>query len=296
MTTTPRRRIRARLTLAVAIAAPLVGAGCAEAADPAPAPAPAAASAPAPEIRAPEPEPAQDPGPKMDFARILAEVVTPDGLVHYDKLGEPARLAALNAEIARLGSMQLPADRDERMALWCNAYNANVLAMALAESRKPGFESVVKVPGFFDARKITVCGESLTLNALENQRIRPLGDPRIHAALVCAAVSCPPLRAEPYMADRLDEQFSDQCKRWVNDPTKFRIEDGRLGLSEILNWYGSDFDAPPYGSPVGFVLAYAKPAGEIARYVVNNDPARTTWLTYDWALNRAPGAAGKRTP
>lgn len=32
-------------------------------------------------------------------------------------------------------------------------------------------------------------------------------EPRIHAALVCAAISCPPLRQEPYTGENLDEQL-----------------------------------------------------------------------------------------
>jgi len=156
-----------------------------------------------------------------------------------------------------------------------------------AARRKPGFDTVVNVPGFFDDMRITVAGDAMTLNDLENERIRPLGDARIHAALVCAAMSCPPLRAEPYAASRLNAQFDDQCRRWVNDDGKFRVVDGQLGMSRILDWYGVDFETPKYGGPAGFVRAYAEPNGSIGRFLVTADPVRTTWLEYDWTLNQA---------
>jgi hypothetical protein len=214
--------------------------------------------------------------------------VSETGLVRYDRLADPAVRAKLDAVVAGLGARNLPASTPARIALWCNAYNANVLAAALRESRRPGFTTVKDVPGFFDKAMITVAGETVTLNDLENQRLRPLGDPRIHAALVCAAMSCPPLRREPFRASGLDEQLDDQCRRWINDPNKFRVSDGRLGLSQILNWYGADFDRQPYGNATGFVLAYAEPGGPLARLIINSDKVETTWIPYDWRLNRAP--------
>jgi hypothetical protein len=160
--------------------------------------------------------------------------------------------------------------------------------MAWTESRKEGFVSVLEVPGFFDRRTITVAGQTTTLNELENEHIRPLNDPRMHAALVCAATSCPPLRREPYVADRLDEQLDDQCRRWVNDSSKFRLVDGELGMSEILNWYGEDFRTAPFGNEVGFVLAYADSSSRMTGYILNTDRPQVTWIPYDWTLNQAP--------
>jgi hypothetical protein len=244
-------------------------------------------------------EPTADPAPPVDlvdatkqYATVLAEIVDDAGLVRYELLAEPARMTALETMVSALAESPLPEDRYERLALWCNAYNANVLLMALTYSGKEGFVNVLKVDGFFDKQSITVAGEKMTLNGLENDRIRPLGDPRIHAALVCAAMSCPPLRDEPYDAAKIEAQLDDQCRRWVNDSAKFRMVDGKLGLSEILNWYGEDFDIPRYGNRIGFVLAYAEPGSDITKYIVGADKPETVWLTYDWTLNRAPADAG----
>ncbi|MDY7110423.1 MAG: DUF547 domain-containing protein, partial [Planctomycetota bacterium] len=257
-----------------------------DAAEPEPEP-PAETRTPAPkEDQPPVEPPAQD--VTLTYADVLDRIVTDDGLVRYDILAQPPLKSALDASIRRLAAAELPEEEDARLALWCNAYNANVLAMALAESRRESFVNVLEVPGFFDRRTITVAGETMTLNELENDSIRRLNDPRIHAALVCAAMSCPPLRREPYVADRLDEQLNDQCRRWVNDPSKFRMVEGKLGMNEILNWYGEDFRTAPYGNEVGFVLAFAKPSSPMTGYVLNADEPEVVWIPYDWTLNQAP--------
>ena len=143
------------------------------------------------------------------------------------------------------------------------------------------------IPGFFDTLAITVTGKQMTLNGLENEQIRPMGDPRIHAALVCAAMSCPPLRAEPYKAERLDEQLNDQSRRWINDPNRNGIdEQGRLGVSMIMQWYGDDFSVDPYRGVVGFVRAFAEPAGPIGQLLSRQDAPPVHFLKYDWRLNR----------
>jgi len=254
-------------------------------------PEPVETAAPPPASDEPQtpPEPEAEP---MTYGDLLVEIITDDGLVRYDLLAEPARKEALDAAVQRFAEADLPEADQERLALWCNAYNANVLAMALAESRRPGFTNLLDADGFFDRRTITVAGETLTLDALKNNRIRPMGDPRIHAALVCGTMSCPPLRDEPYIADRLDEQLDDQCRRWVNDPAMFRMDEDKLGLSEILNRCDEDFKVAPYGNEIGFVLAWADPSSEMTRYIVNADRPQVRWLAWDRTLNQAPVPPG----
>ncbi len=224
------------------------------------------------------------------YAALLKDIVTPDGLVRYDVLGEAPRRRSLLAIVAAYAKADLPSGDDEKLAFLCNAYNVNVLKMVVGETAKEDFTSVMDIPGFFDTLSITVAGKQMTLNALENEQIRPMGDPRIHAALVCAAMSCPPLRGEPYTAQRLDEQLNDQCRRWINDPKRNGIDEQGLRVSMIMQWYGDDFSVEPYGGVVGFVRAFAEPTGPIGRRLSREDEPQVHFLKYDWRLNRAqPG-------
>ncbi len=221
------------------------------------------------------------------YAQLLRDAVNADGLVRYDLLADPARRGRLVSVVEGYASISTPKQRDAALAFLCNGYNANVLLMALDESRKPDFKTVLDVPGFFDKLAITVGGKPMTLNDLENKVIRPFGDPRIHAALVCAAMSCPPLRSEPFAADRLDEQLAAQSTRWVNDRTKNHIDRTGLAVSRIMEWYGEDFTREPYLGVAGFIRTYAKPGGDLARTLAENPNPTIRFLDYDWTLNQA---------
>ena len=221
------------------------------------------------------------------FQLLLSEMVTSEGLVHYEYFSREELVARIGLVVREFKESSLPESSEEKMAFWCNTYNANVLFHVMMEREKPGFTTVDNVDGFFDSRPFTAAGELMYLNFLENERIRPMGDPRIHAVLVCAAKSCPPLRRIIFKADKLDSQFNDQCSRWVNDPSKNRVEDGKLLLSQIFNWYGKDFEVEPYGGVVGFVKHFAEPGGELATFLQANPAPAIEWMKYDWTLNQA---------
>jgi hypothetical protein len=217
------------------------------------------------------------------YGSLLADVVTPDGLVRYDLLGTPRRRSSLDAVVDSMANAMLPAARDEKLAFLCNAYNANALKKALQASEVASFRSVEREAGFFDKDRITVGGESMTLNELENELIRPMKDARIHAALVCAAMSCPPLRAEPYRAADLDAQFDEQCRKWVNDSTKHRVTSTGIEVSSIFTWYAADFP-----DLRGFLTTYAAAGSDLAKALDRSPEVPIAYATYDWTLNRAP--------
>ena len=68
------------------------------------------------------------------------------------------------------------------------------------------------VPGFASINASTagtIGGRDVSLDDIEHGIVRPLGDPRAHAAVICASLSCPPLRREPWDAARLSAQLDD---------------------------------------------------------------------------------------
>lgn len=235
-----------------------------------------------------KPEPA-DPiaAADADYAAILAEVVNEEGLVRYDRLASEPHVSRLDSVTARYAAATLPADPKQRLAYQCNVFNSNVLAMALRERRKPDFTSVEHVPGFFDQMQITVGGASTTLNALKDE-IRAHGDPRIHAALVLAARSSPPLRNQPYSGSDLDRQLADQSLQWIEDRTKNRAEPSGLKLSKVFEWHEADFAIEPYRGPIGFIKAFGRTRGQMRDYLNNMRDPKITYIPYDWRLNQAP--------
>lgn len=179
--------------------------------------------------------------------------------------------------------------RAEQIAFWVNAYNAVVMHHVL--ERYPGLASVQEVDGFFNELTFPVAGRSLTLDQIETAA-RELGDPRVHFAVVCASTSCPDLRAQPYAADRLEAQLTDQTRGFLADRRKglrYDRQGNALWLSSIFKWYAGDFTG---GSTAvaffarGGVLSWVAdhvPDG-LAETLREREPA-VRYLDYDWGLN-----------
>jgi hypothetical protein len=180
--------------------------------------------------------------------------------------------------------------RNERLAFWINAYN--ILAIDLVRRHYP-IDSIRSIGRLFSPvwKKTAgeIAGRPYTLHEIEHEILRPMGEPRIHAAIVCASLSCPPLRREPYRAAELDAQLEDNVRRWLADPRKgARIDRSSrtLHLSPILDWFAEDFgdDVLPF---VGAHL----PAAEAKWLRAQGRALRVRYFKYDWRLNDAsPGS------
>lgn len=216
-----------------------------------------------------------DPAP---FDAALRAHVT-DGRVDYDGLAADARFAAYLAALADAQTNGIDEPR-ERLALLLNAYNAFAIQGVIAH--RP-LTSVAEVAGFFDQETHRLGGEEITLDQLVNHAIRKLGDPRVHAALVPATRGGPPLRAEAYVAEKLDSQLDDQCRRWLNDRSKNWIDRQarELHLSRVFDWYKDDFE--PLGGGPGFLLKYLQ--DEADRAWLTQGDYRIVYERYDWRLN-----------
>lgn len=173
-----------------------------------------------------------------------------------------------------------------KLAFWINAYN--ILAIDLVARSYP--VASIKDLGsllrpVWKREAGTIGGREVTLDEIEHRILRPLGDPRIHGAIVCASLSCPPLRREPYRAERLDAQLDDNVRGWLADPRKGVAvgPDARtLRVSSIFEWFAEDFEAE------GGVLAFVERFGpEQARALVREqgEGVRVRYLDYDWDLN-----------
>ena len=217
--------------------------------------------------------------------QLLRTYVDDAGLVDYE--GVQSQRDLLDAYLASLtASDPTPLDSKAQLAFWINAYNACVFKGVLDH---PGIASVQDVKGFFDNIRYPVAHASLTLNEIE-ARGRARGDWRIHMAVVCASSSCPYLRHEAYAADRLEEQLTEQAKRFLADETRGLRLDGRtLGLSKIFKWYAKDF--VPTGrlsaaTLMPILAAYVPPP---IVEVAEQPGVSLQFFDYNWSLNDRGG-------
>jgi hypothetical protein len=243
-------------------------------------------------VRAQQPVEAPDRADHTAFAQLLRTHVDASGYVDYAALAAHADsvLVPYLQQLAATNPATL--SRDARLAFWLNAYNAYTLKLIAdhypvesIQDITPGAgPSIPKVNSPFLVEVGAVADTVRTLDEIEHDIIRERFDePRIHFALVCAAVSCPRLRREPYVGDRLGAQLDDQARTFLHTAGKNEIPSGpdRVSVSRIFKWFAGDFGgsksdvqrflAPYFGDPVGSRLAEAN-------YTLD-------YLDYDWTLN-----------
>jgi hypothetical protein len=209
----------------------------------------------------------------------------PGTVVDYATLVRSPRWRAVVASLSAKDPSTLTT-REARLAFWINAYN--VLAIDTVVRSYP-VESIRDVGSLLfpvwkrEAGRIG--GKPVTLDEIEHRILRPLGDPRIHGAVVCASRSCPALRREPYAPDRIDAQLDDSFARFLADPRKGLALDranGVVRLSKVFDWFEEDF--APAGGVLAFVTAHAPPeAREWLR--LHGADAEIEYFDYDWGLN-----------
>jgi Protein of unknown function, DUF547 len=210
---------------------------------------------------------------------LLKNYVNEQSRVDYRRLASEGlpQLDAYLAEVARPGTAVL--DPAESKAVLINAYNALTMRWILQYYPVP---SIWSTPDPFKKVRHTVGGKQVSLDEIESM-LREMGDPRIHAALVCAARSCPPLRREAYAAVRIDEQLDDSTRRWLANPELNRFDGttAEVQVSPIFKWYGDDFRAYS-GNLDGFLKHYT--TGEV-RQALGDRKLQIKFLDYDWGLN-----------
>jgi len=223
------------------------------------------------------------------YARILEEHTqeTNDRVgvrVDYRGIKADARWKDVVADVERAKPSAL--DRKGKLAYWINAYN--ILTIDLILQHYP-VESIKDIGSFFspvwNIEVAKIEGRSLSLGEIEHEILRKMGEPRIHAAIVCASTSCPPLARTPFHANRLDQDLAKAMRTWLTSPTKgIRIDrkTNRITLSKIFDWFEEDFEAK------GGVLEVITPnvRDEDASWLRDKGSAASIgYFGYDWSLN-----------
>jgi hypothetical protein len=123
---------------------------------------------------------------------------------------------------------------------------------------------------------IEIEGKKYDLNNVEHSILRKeFEEPRIHFAIVCASFSCPKLRREAFIAEKLEVQLQEQTVEFINDPAKNSISKNKAEVSKIFSWFKGDFTRN--GSLADFINQYAKTK-------LDKD-AKISYMDYDWSLN-----------
>ena len=220
------------------------------------------------------------------FGKVLKAHVH-HGSVDYKALhASSADLDQFLDETAAVGKDEFDSwRREQRLAFLINVYNGSVLKLVV--SHYP-IKSIKNIGGILQTPwklpAVRLWGESTSLDQLEHGILRKeYAEPRIHFAIVCGAISCPPLRSEPFVADRLEAQLQDQGETFLRTTGKNDVElkTKTLALSSIFDWFGSDFTAQGK-SLTEAITPFLEPK---AAEAVKLGGFKIRFQKYDWSLN-----------
>ena len=235
-------------------------------------------------------------------ALLRAHVV--QGMVDYDAFAASPAFARYLGQLSAFDPAAL--GRDDQLAFWINAYNAYTIQLVTSHHERESIRNINKSFGFergfgpWRQKLAVVGGHAWSLDEIEQDIIRRrFGEPRIHFALVCAAMGCPPLRSEAYAGARLEPQLDDQARLFIlGSPTKNHVDVAArtVYLSPIFvefRDYIKDFGGSE--AAVGRFIARYVPAGaERDLLVSGNFTVEKT--SYDWQLNSQVNARRLAAP
>ncbi|MDW3208711.1 MAG: DUF547 domain-containing protein [Reichenbachiella sp.] len=217
-----------------------------------------------------------------NFDILLKKHVNTQGGVNYKAFKSDEQKLNTYLDVMKQNSPANSWNDNEKLTYWINVYNALTIQLILKYYPVKSIKDIgssIQIPYVntpWDIKCFEIDDEELSLNNIEHGIIRKdFEEPRIHFALVCAAVSCPKLLNEAYEASRLDAQLTAQTKSFLANTSKNKISTDRLELSKIFNWYGGDFRKN--GTLVDFLNQYTT--------VEIDKKAKTSFMDYDWALN-----------
>ncbi len=243
-----------------------------------------------------------------DYADVLKTFVNDKGMVDYKGLkSNSKKLYSFANDLSRLESERYESwTKKQKIAFWLNAYNGLTLKVIIenypiksswTKSLIYPKNSIRQIDGVWDEITHDVRGRKMTLEHIEHEILRKdFNEPRIHMALVCAAMGCPPLMREPYIGPKLDSQFDQQARIFLSNPKKFKIVQSKnsVYLSSIFKWFAEDF-VEKYGDK-GKINGKSKEKSAIIHFVAQylsaderkyllSDTYRVKYLDYDWSLN-----------
>lgn len=216
-----------------------------------------------------------------------------------DYAGMAKDQASLNAYLGDVASVRKQTfdewTTDEQLAFLINTYNAATVSLVLTEY--PELDSIRDIGSLFRSpwsrAFVSLFGEMVTLDNIEHDMIRGWDiyrEPRIHFAVNCAAIGCPPLRAEAYVGSKLTQQLDDSTRLFLSDRSRNYFDGKRVYVSKIFDWYADDFEQGWQGidSLGEFLSNYSAALGLDAdqKQALSAGRISIRYLSYDWGLNQ----------
>jgi hypothetical protein len=212
---------------------------------------------------------------KIDHSKwteILQLYVAQNGDVNYKKMQKNRDTFKVYLNVLASNPPKDSWNNAEIKAYWINAYNAFTVQLVLDNYPIKSIKDISEPWGqmFFK-----IGGKSMSLNTIEHEILRPMGDPRIHFAIVCASESCPKLLNYAYESETLNDQLDQAAKEFINDASKNSLTASEITISKIFKWFKSDF--PKGDDFISYLNNYS---------IVKLFPeTKINYQNYNWFLN-----------
>jgi len=184
--------------------------------------------------------------------------------------------------------------RNESLSFWLNAYNALAIKRVRDNPCKAQFGKYCwPIKGIRDTAAAfgqvwnqpagVVGAQSYTLSEIETM-LRGLGDPRVLASIVSAAVSSPDIRPEAFYPGTVEPQLTLNMQRFLLNTRKglqLTESGAAVEVSAVFNWYATDFNV--VGGVRPFLAAYGP---DSVRTLLSESPEfPISYFGFDWQLN-----------
>jgi hypothetical protein len=215
--------------------------------------------------------------------QLLKAHVSPTGIVDYKGfIKDKAKLDAYLKTISENAPDRKTWSKNEQLAYWINAYNAFTVKLIVDNYPVKSIRDLgpaLKIPMIKDVwhyKFFKIGGQESSLDEIEHSILRKeFEEPRIHFAINCASVSCPPLLNEAFTAAKMESQLDRVAKTFVNDKSRNKISANAVEISSIFSWFKGDFTKN--GSIIDFLNKYST--------LKINSNAKVSHLDYNWNLN-----------
>ena len=179
------------------------------------------------------------------------------------------------------------ATRDAQLAFWINAYNALTIKGILREYPTTSIRNhTPKLFGYnvWEDLLLVVGPKPYSLTQIEHEVLRPMGEPRIHFAIVCASRGCPRLLNQAYTAATLEDQLNRNATDFFAKKINFQYDPRAraIKISSIMDWFAGDFGRDSV-EQMKRISPYLP--DDAARSLASSGTASVTYLDYDWSLN-----------
>src|SRR5262249_21991693 len=149
---------------------------------------------------------------------LLRRYVDDVGRVDYAGWkNRPGDVAALDEYLTLLSRADLrrEAAGPARLAFWINAYNPLTVRGILREYPTASIQTHASGLGGYNIwrdLRLVVGDRRYSLGEIEHEVLRPLHEPRIHFAIVCASRGCPRLLNRAYTPAEVEQQLRENAQ------------------------------------------------------------------------------------